>query len=371
MTQMDDFAALGTATAELLHDMRGLLALVDARMSLVIGEMASGRNAQGDLEAALAEHRELSTMVADIVDTVSGRQGSGEEPVHPARVVRAEIDRAVRSAASIEVRFESSVDDSNAIFGRASFLQRAVGNLLRNALRHARAEVWVALDAHAREGRDGIRLVIEDDGPGVDPTLKARLFGVGTRGEHGGVGLGLASVAWTVAQLRGAVEHGNAVKLEGARFEVWLPTARAAPIRETVAAAAGTQALSGRSVVAIDDDPAILRLFTRLLERQGARVLPLLPAAGFDRGWLDAIERTAPDAILLDLDLGGESGVRVWELLSRKLPDLADRVIFVSGESGSERGEAAARRTGRPVIGKPLKLEEMCSVLEQVVLGKS
>lgn len=371
MTRNAEFEALGIATAELLHDMRGLLALVDARISLVLGEMAVGRSAEADLESALAEHRELSTMVADIVDAVSGRQSSGEESVDPVWVVRTEIERAVRGAASIEMRFDASVEDGTVIFGRRSFLQRAVGNLLRNALRHARSCVEITLEAQPRQGRNGIRLAIEDDGPGVDPALHGTLFSARNRGAHGGVGLGLASVAWAAAQLRGEVEHRSDSNLGGARFEIWFPTDRGAPVARAVAAAAGSQVLNGCSVVAIDDDPAILRVFTRLLERQGARVLPLLPAAGFDRGWLDAIERTSPDAILLDLDLGGESGVQVWELLDRKLPDLADRVIFVSGESGGERGTAAAQRTGRPVIGKPLNLDEVSWVLEQVVLGKA
>jgi signal transduction histidine kinase len=73
--------------------------------------------------------------------------------------------------------------------------------------------------------------VVEDDGPGIDPELRDRLFQPFVSGRSGGSGLGLAIVQRAVEAHRGVVlvdsEPGR-----GARFTVYLPSR---PFREDVA----------------------------------------------------------------------------------------------------------------------------------------
>ena len=109
--------------------------------------------------------------------------------------------------------------------------ERIVDNLVHNAVRHAGsgATVWVRL---TRDG-DDLVLVVEDDGPGIAPELRERLFEPfeqGTRASSDaspGTGLGLSLVRQFVAL------HGGSVRVDdrsegGARFEVRMPVAAAA-----------------------------------------------------------------------------------------------------------------------------------------------
>ena len=95
-------------------------------------------------------------------------------------------------------------------------MRRLVENLLDNAARHARSVVRVRVQP------DGARvaLSVEDDGPGVPPELRERIFErfVRERDDEGGSGLGLA-ISRTIARA-----HGGDVVLERqSRFVARLP----------------------------------------------------------------------------------------------------------------------------------------------------
>jgi signal transduction histidine kinase len=101
-------------------------------------------------------------------------------------------------------------------------------NLLGNALRHARAVVQVGVLPAGRT----VRLVVEDDGPGIPAADRDRVFDRFTRLDPdvesragGGAGLGLALVAALVTGRGGTVAASGAAG-GGARLEVRWPAAR-------------------------------------------------------------------------------------------------------------------------------------------------
>jgi signal transduction histidine kinase len=111
-------------------------------------------------------------------------------------------------------------------------LTQVVVNLIRNALQATKAEERVRVIARARPG-GRVEIAVEDDGPGVPPEIRSRLFEpfASAKGEQG-LGLGLYMARLIVSAHSGELELVDAPR--GARFEVTLPSA-AAP----VAAASG------------------------------------------------------------------------------------------------------------------------------------
>ena len=101
------------------------------------------------------------------------------------------------------------------------YLARALANVLRNAVRYARSRVSLSIE------RSGSRTVInvDDDGPGVPPAERQRLFEPftrigGSRGrDSGGVGLGLAIVK-SVAEWHGGQALISDSPLGGARVTI-------------------------------------------------------------------------------------------------------------------------------------------------------
>ena len=120
-------------------------------------------------------------------------------------------------------RHDLEVDADEAfVEGTRDELHRMALNLMENALRHTPDGTHVRASVAADNGE--VVLAVEDDGPGVPPDLRDRIFerfvrGAGDRGSSSGLGL---SIVRAVAE-----SHGGSVTYEdaqpGARFVVRLP----------------------------------------------------------------------------------------------------------------------------------------------------
>lgn len=149
-----------------------------------------------------AEIRELSELVRELVE-LAGDAGAGDEPsslVDLAELADAAADRARRRTGR-EVTTESDGDCT--IQGRPGALERAIDNLVGNAVKFSPA------DAPIRIHVSGGRLEVHDHGPGIPPADRPLVFERFYRAEGAraapGSGLGLAIVKQTVERHGGRV----------------------------------------------------------------------------------------------------------------------------------------------------------------------
>ncbi|MEA5153932.1 sensor histidine kinase [Raineyella sp.] len=136
-------------------------------------------------------------------------------------IVGAEVAR-LRTASDLTVEAHLA---AARVVGDPDDLFRAVRNLVDNATRVARGRIGLSV------GPEGDRVVVrvDDDGPGIPPEERARVFGRFVRLDpdrgrsHGGAGLGLAIVHSIVTAHGGTVTAGGS-PWGGARFEIRLPS---------------------------------------------------------------------------------------------------------------------------------------------------
>jgi two-component system, OmpR family, sensor kinase len=119
------------------------------------------------------------------------------------------------------------------VVGSRDDLQRVATNLIENALRHTPPGTHVNVSTH-RLADGSAELIVADDGPGIPPELRPKLFarfvrGAGDRG--GSFGLGLAIVS-AVTHAHGGTVEADESHHAGARFTVRIP-AHAAPTPAT------------------------------------------------------------------------------------------------------------------------------------------
>ena len=145
------------------------------------------------------------------------------EPLDLDDLVLAEIERVRQTdGTAIDARRLSG----GRVSGDAKRLTRLVGNLLENAVRHARSSVTVGLHEEGSE----VVLQVDDDGPGIPEGDRARVFERFVRlqaareRDTGGAGLGLAIVAEVAALHEGSTRALDS-PLGGVRVEVRLPRA--------------------------------------------------------------------------------------------------------------------------------------------------
>lgn len=178
------------------HELRTPIAIARGELELARMQAADGSETAASLDSALEEIDRLDHLASSLL-VLARTRAAGPPPdrVYP---LREAVDRAVQDALAVRrpgdddigVRVEGEVEAR----GDAQAMERAVRNLVENALRHARADVAVSMQ---RDGELAV-LQVRDDGPGFPPELIARgvdRFAPGDNpATHGGAGLGLAIV---------------------------------------------------------------------------------------------------------------------------------------------------------------------------------
>ncbi|MBN2369635.1 MAG: HAMP domain-containing protein [Vicinamibacteria bacterium] len=150
------------------------------------------------------------------------------EPVRLSRLVEEVLDRYM-TALPPKVRLSFARADTDTVIGDRRLIERAIVNLVENALQ-AVGDNDGSIDvlvARADEGRS-VKIVMTDSGPGVSENLSEKVFEPFFSTKSGGSGLGL----WLVKKI--AEDHGGRVWIEnappgGARVTFLLPSAATKP----------------------------------------------------------------------------------------------------------------------------------------------
>lgn len=173
-----------------------------------------------------AEQRRLTAVLDALQALARADAGLGEAP-EPTDVTEL-VDAAVLAASGRHagVTYRTQLGEAPAIVhARPTALRVVIDNLLSNAAVHGAPDGTV--DVAVRTGEDGIEVIVDDDGPGVPPLERSRIFDRFARGRAAvgrpGSGLGLALAAQLVRLHGGLLTVGDA-PTGGARFVVRLPT---------------------------------------------------------------------------------------------------------------------------------------------------
>jgi signal transduction histidine kinase len=235
----------------------------------------------------------------------------------------------------------------------ADHLRYALRNIVANAVQVTPVgeEVVITLDA---EG-DAVAVRVRDRGPGVPEDLRAQIFEpfVTTKPFGQGTGLGLSLARQFVEELGGALELEDTGP-GGSTFCIRVPL-------EDDGVGASVPSDTERHVLVVDDEPAIRMLMSRLLEQRGW----LVTAVPGDDEAVAAAEDQQFDLVLLDMQLRGSSGGAAADRLTDLQPDLAGRILFVTGRLDNESRERDAK--GRPVLEKPFTLPQLDEAVNRLL----
>jgi len=205
--------------SDVAHELRSPLAAIAAIAQAA--RTTATPESRDAFEAISANALDTSAIVTDLL-TLARDPGHGVlqcEPVDLAAIVARCARDVASDAASRGVRVESS-PVSAIVDGDERRLRELARNLLENAVRHARSYVRIGSQ---RNGRS-CEIVVEDDGDGIPPTDRERVFQrFYRRSDDGfGTGLGLAIVRWIAQAHAGTVTIAQASQ-GGARFVASIP----------------------------------------------------------------------------------------------------------------------------------------------------
>jgi two-component system, cell cycle sensor histidine kinase and response regulator CckA len=369
--QAERLRALGQLAGGVAHDLNQSLALILGYSDLV-------RNALTTSADDLAEVVEMLTIIsqaaADGGETVKRlltfARNKTETETAPVEVTALLNDVALltaprwRDASQAEGRsitLNVNAEPGLVMLGSQPHLREMLTNLIFNAVDALPTGGTIRLLARA-EG-DQILIAVEDSGVGMPRDVQERVFEpfYTTKGERG-TGLGLPLVLGIVKSHGGAIQvlsspgHGTTFAMKFARAREEDAAGKAGPANATA-----TRSLR---ILAVDDEPNIVRMLSLMLNDQqivtatsGEEALRLISTA------LD--DQKPFDVLMTDIGLG--RGMTGWELAERVRaiqPSLA--VVLVSGWGASIDEADERRQWVHAIIAKPFRNAEIRRVLASV-----
>ncbi len=327
------------------HDLRTPLASIKAAVtSLLQRDVAWSADDRDDLLATIDTATDrLDRVVANLLDM--SRLQSGALKLNSAAVALEDIVAAALSGLSVNGR-QLDVDVPETVplvEADPALLERAVANVVSNALAWSPEEQPVRIEAAPVQGRVCLRVI--DRGPGIPLAQRGRVFEpfsrLGDRSHDAGVGLGSGGGP--------RLRHRDAGRHQRRRHAGRWPHRHHLP-------GGGMTGRAGGRVLVVDDEPQIRRALAVNLKARGYDVDQA--ASGEEALHLAAARH--PDVVLLDLGLPGIDGLEVI----RGLRGWTSVPIVVLSVREAEADKVAALDLGADdYLTKPFGMNELLARL--------
>ncbi len=380
LRQAQKMEAVGRLTGGIAHDFNNLLMVVTSGFDLIRRRLEDRARVLKTAEAGLDAARRGAKLTRQLL-TFARKQN-----LRPENALLLDFEPLMRRAVGEAVRVDTTLHPAlHPVRIDPNEFESAVLNLVvnaRDALPPQGGRIAVASRNEARGAPpsgaaaapdapppgDYVVVSVSDNGCGMDASTLAQVFEpFFTTKEFGkGSGLGLSQVYGFARATGGAVEIASKPG-EGATVEIWLP--RTAPARAAAGPPGGTaasplrRAEDGETVLAVEDEPAVLAAVVENLADLGYRVLSARDAA-------EALERLRGpervDILFSDVVMpGGMNGVQLAVEAGRLRPGL--RVLLTSGYTDEALVGEHGMPGDMPVLAKPYRREELADRLRVVM----
>jgi CheY-like chemotaxis protein len=295
-----------------------------------------------------------------------------------APVVAAAIEPLIPAANAKNLRIQTVLDPSaGLVAGDPDRLRQIVWNLVSNAVKFTPRAGRIAVRVE-RDPPTGVRLVVEDTGEGISREFLPHVFERFRQGDssntrsHGGLGLGLAVARHLVELHGGTIDARSEGESRGATFTValpiadpaHLPPAAPAPIGEptqTTSLMADAPDLRGVRVLVVDDGEDVREVVSAVLVHCGAEV----QAVGTAGEALDALAELAPDVLVSEVEMRGETGFSLIQKVRALPADRGGRVpaAALSAYSRTDDRVQALLAGFQIHVPKPIQPTELVAVV--------
>jgi DNA-binding response OmpR family regulator len=354
LIQTERFRALGEATAVVAHDLGDSLAMI-VGFAQVLAKIAP---AESRMKGQLEQIGEVAFRCHEIVKNLvhfPWKQAPQKLPMHLNDVCEQMLAglayQADLSYIVVERRFDGTLSP---ILADPHQLLEAFTNIALNACRTITS------------CRGGGRLTLETkriDGA-VQVTFQVHGLGV-AKSRHGGLldpfltvrestgGLGL-SLAYRIIKGHGGKMAVHSIPGEGATYVVELPIRE--PLPSQAASSSGAlEVTERRHMLVVDADEKSLALLHEIVRHLGHDA----DGSSSAQQALQKISARDYDLIITDMHLPSMDGIHLYQRLKVLRPELAQRVVFISGGVISDEVGIFLERVGCPLIRKPFNVADI------------
>jgi len=374
LLQSERLASVGMLAAGVAHEVNNPLAYAMLNLEQAARQLAADAPDLDAVRAAVRDAADGARRVQTIVrDLRTFARGAGDD-VRPVDV-NAVVETALHLAGNelgLRARVERALAPVPRVLANADRLAQVLVNLLMNAaqsLPEGRADDHLVRVATGEEG-GLVRVAVRDTGSGIAPEVLPRLFDpfFTTKPPGMGTGLGLAICHSIVASFGGRIEVASRLG-HGSTFTVSLPACERSspPPAPGVGPPAPAAAPERRRVLVVEDERNMRSVLDTLL---GERFEVIAVASGADAQRVLGVDARW-DVILCDLLMPVVSGMDLHDWIRARDPDLADRMVFMTGGAYTDRAVALLDASPGRWIEKPFEFDALTALIDRVIASRA
>ena len=375
LRQAQKMEALGALAGGIAHDFNNILGAVMGYTQLAIFELSGDDKALEYLDQVMTAGGRASDLVSQIL-TFSRQTESEKRPVHLTPIIK-EALKLLRASIPSSIEINHNIDNSvSAALADPTQIHQVLMNLCTNsaqAIGDKGGVIHVSMNEEtigkvetSEFGRlaagNWIRLTVTDNGGGIDPAFRDRIFEpyFTTKDLGKGTGLGLATVHGIVNSHNGDIILETEVG-SGTSISVFLPLGEA-----EVEEQGEVELLCPRGcekILLVDDERPLVELGRNLLEKLGYTVTGLTSSVSA----LEIFQEDPLffDLVITDLTMPNLNGLDLTAKITALRPDLP--VVLCTGFSSKISMETIFDAGIRGVILKPMLLHEMARTIRKVL----
>jgi PAS domain S-box-containing protein len=370
LIQTDRMATIGTLAAGVAHELNNPLTYVLLNLSTLdreLDQVVTDPEKRNLMRSRLSTLQEGAERMASIVRDLRGfcrPNAPSPVPTDMRQVLESAINMAMNELKD-RARLVRDYEPVPPVVADGARLGQLFLNLLLNAaqsLSEGRPndhEVRVVLRS---DEPDRIRVEVTDTGRGIAPEIIHRIFEpfFTTKPVGIGTGLGLSICQSIVSSMNGRLTVSSEPG-RGSTFRVVLPLPTAAPVAHAESIPV-EPAGAGARILVVDDESAIAVALKKILEMEH----DVTAVTTGDQALRLLLEGSNFDVILCDVLMPGTSGIDVYRQLESKKPEVAERIIFMSGASAMPRVAEFFRSIDNHHIDKPVDVPRLRRLIQVV-----
>ena len=364
LLQSEKLAAIGQMVSGVAHELNNPLTAI-LGVSDLLHEHATDDTSRRHIALVQKQARKAAELVQGLLTFSQPSRLKSQQVRLEDMIARAlELQRDSLAARNITVDFQME-DGLPLIAADPNHMVQVFVNLFTNAEQAiASARDHGRMVIRVRESEQKLQVVIDDDGPGITPDIRSKVFDpfFTTHRASGGAGLGLTICLVIVKDHGGTIEALPSPE-GGARFRILLPASEPAVSSPKSPRAVRGNGLKDCSILVVDDEEAIREL---IKEGLGARAALIDAVSTAEEAW-NRLSSRAYDVVLCDFNLGDMSGTELFERVGSRAGQKNPRFLFMTGELLDSAQIAALEKKDSGALQKPFQLAELVAALEKFI----
>jgi len=352
--------AIGTLTSGVAHNFRNILAGISMESQLM--QMKNDDIPRlVEIAERINDGVEKGTRLVEGLMQFSHKQTQKEfQNINLSKVIQG-IYQIISKSFDKKIVISMEIPELLPIMGDHAGMSQVFLNLSNNA-RDAMPEGG-ELRIKTRKEEDMVLITVSDTGCGMNAKTREKCFDpfFTTKEVNKGTGLGL-STTYGIVKDHGGEIHIDSVPGRGTTFQLYLPLSfpdKKAERESTLEIKRG----EGKKILAVDDQPGMLKPMEEILEEFGYRVAAVTTGK-------EAIEKYRswqPDIVLLDRNMPEMDGITCAEKILEQDPEA--KIVILSGyeEHGPDGIHDKARSSIKGYLVKPIDMRKLSLFLSRLL----